>query len=101
MQKLINFIKYNNAFILILNSETKELEGYEPVIKKEEREESPYTATVINTQTPLFEQNQNQTSSSKPTSDVGSASSSSLPASSSSSAAGSSEAAGSSSSIAI
>ena len=50
MQKITNFFKYNNAFILILNSETKELEGYEPVVEETESsssESSPDSSSSV------------------------------------------------------
>jgi len=40
--KIVKTTKYTGLKGLVLNSETKELEGYEPVIKKEERKDPPY-----------------------------------------------------------
>ena len=40
--KPIKTVKYTGLKGLVLNSETKELEGYEPVVKKAERIEEPY-----------------------------------------------------------
>lgn len=42
--KIVKTTKYTGLKGLVLNSETKELDGYEPVIKKEERIEPPYVA---------------------------------------------------------
>ena len=45
--KIIQTTKYTGLKGLILNSETKELEGYEPVVEKVERIEEPYVQPVV------------------------------------------------------
>ncbi|HBB56614.1 TPA: hypothetical protein DEW47_01650 [Patescibacteria group bacterium] len=47
--KITKTTKYTGLKGLVLNSETKELEGYEPVVKKEERVESAYVAPPVTT----------------------------------------------------
>ena len=94
--KIIKTTKYTGLKGLVLNSETKELEGYTPVMKKEERVETAYVAPTSEAISDVAQASFSNSSSESSFSSTAESSSSSSSSSETASSSSSSESASSS-----